>query len=90
MEIAMNYSLLALIAVLNLPPLVLVARVLFGGWRGFCEALEALFVIDFSNALAGDHHDLKPGKFNMALFVLFAIISTLVEYQLIAIYFLTE
>lgn len=86
----MNYSLLALVALLNLPLLVLVARVLFGGWRGFCEAIEALFVIDFSNALAGDHHDLKPGKFTMALFVLFAILSTLVEYQMVAGYFLAE
>jgi hypothetical protein len=84
----MKYSLLALVAVLNLPLLVLVARVLFGGWRGFCEAVEALFVIDLSNALAGDHTDLKPGKFTMALFVLFAVISTLVEYQLVRTYWL--
>ena len=86
----MNYSLLALVAVLNLPLLVLVARVLFGGWRGFCEAVEALFVIDLSNALAGDHTELKPGKFTMALFMLFVIISTLVEYQLVRTYLLAE
>jgi hypothetical protein len=78
--------LLALVMGLNLPILFVVGRLLFGGWRNFLEACEALFVVDLSSALGGDERDTPPGKFLLLLFFVFAIASTTVAYVFAARY----
>lgn len=79
----MNFTVLAIVLGLNLPLLLLIGRVLFGGWRGFFEACESLFVLDLTSALTGEHGDARPGKFVMLIFVVFALLSTLIEYHLL-------
>lgn len=82
----MNYALLGLVLALNAPLLLLIGRVLFGGWRGFFEACESLFVLDLTSALTGEHGEARPGKFVMLVFVVFAILSTMIEYHLLQRY----
>jgi hypothetical protein len=82
----MNFALLACVLVLNVPLLLLIGRVLFGNWRGFFDACDSLFVLDLSSAMWGDEREARPGKFVMLVFLVFAILSTMVEYQLLKTY----
>lgn len=82
----MNFAVLACVLVLNVPILLGLGRLLFGGWRGFVDACESLFVIDLSEAMWGHTGEYRPGKFVMLVFVVFAIMSTIVEYHLLLQY----
>ena len=86
----MNYTALAIVLAINTPLLLVIGRILFGGWRGFLEACESLFVLDLTAALTGEHEEYRPGKFVMLVFVVFAILSTVVEYHLIASYWSSD
>ena len=79
----MNFTILGIVLALNTPLLLLIGRVLFGGWRGFWESCESLFVLDLTSALTGEHGEYRPGKFVMLVFVVFALLSTVIEYHLL-------
>jgi hypothetical protein len=66
------------------PLLLLVGKILFGGWRGFFEASEALFIMDLEAALTGDDPEPRPSKFLMLIFLIFAGVATAVAYYLIS------
>lgn len=69
-----------------IPLIGVVGKLLFGSVREFCEACESLFVNDLSAAMWGDDRDPKPGKFLLAIFVLFAVVATVTIYYLVSRY----
>ena len=80
----MRLTLWLTVAAIVLPLLALVGKLLFSTLRDFFGACESLFILDLSAALTGEERDAKPGKFVLALFVVFALIATVTTYYLVS------
>ena len=80
----MNMTLLAVLAVLNLPLFFYFGKMFFGSWDGLFESIVDIVRPQLYQALTADPNDPQPTKFTLFLYLIVCVSVWLAEYHVIA------